>query len=274
MKPIHPAGVPLRIAFVGWGAIARRVAGLLAERNVGAIEIAAICVRRTAVPSDLPDGAAVVSDPDELAQVRPHLVIEAAGRAAVVQWAEAALRHTPALAVVSTSALCDTDLLGRLLAVAERHGSRLLVPPGALAGIDALAAASALGLDEVAHRIVKPPLAWMGTGAEVKVPLATLTDAVTFFEGSARQASEAYPQNANVAVITALAGIGLDRTRVHLVADPAAEGNRHELHAVGAFGRLDVRIENRPLWGNPKSSEMAALSLLRLVENLKNTLVI
>ena len=124
------------------------------------------------------------------------------------------------------------------------------------------------------HKIVKPPVAWMGTGAETRVPLATLTGAVTFFEGSARQASEAYPQNANVAVISALAGLGLDRTRVHLVADPEAEGNRHELHAVGAFGRLDVRIENRPLRENPKSSEMAALGLVRLVENLKSHLVI
>ena len=274
MNPIYPADVPLRIAFVGWGAIARRVAGLLAERNAGAIEIVAICARSAAAPPDLPDGVAVVSDPDELAQVKPHLVIEAAGRAAVSQWAEAALRHAPALAVVSTSALCDADLLDRLLAVAERHGSRLLITPGALAGIDALAAACTLGLDEVVHKIVKPPVAWMGTGAEARVPLAALTGAVTFFEGSAREAAEAYPENANVAVITALAGIGLDRTRVHLVADPAAEGNRHELHAVGAFGRLDVRIENRPLRENPKSSEMAALGLVRLVENLKNHLVI
>ena len=139
MNPISPASVPLRIAFVGWGAIARRTATLLAERNAGAIEIAAICARSATAPPGLPDGVAVVSDPDELAQVKPHLVIEAAGRAAVSQWAEAALRHAPALALVSTSALCDADLLERLLAVAKRHGSRLLIPPGALAGVDALA---------------------------------------------------------------------------------------------------------------------------------------
>lgn len=262
------------MALIGWGAISRRVAGLLAARNPSEIEIVAVCMRqRTALP-DMPPGALLVTDPAELAEVKPDLVIEAAGRAAIAQWAEPALRHASALAIASTSALCDGNLLKRLVATAEAHRSRLLIPPGALGGIDAIAAASVLGLEQVVHRIVKPPVAWAGTDAEKTLCLTALTQATTFFDGSARAAAAAYPQNANAAVITALAGIGLDRTSVQLVADPAAEGNRHELHAAGAFGRLDVRIENRALADNPKSSEMAALGLVRLVENMKNPLVI
>lgn len=265
---------PIRIALVGWGAINRRVADLLTARNAGQIGIAAICLRDLADAVQTPPGAAVVTDPSELADLDLDFVVEAAGRAAVAEWAEPALRHASAVAIASTSALCDAALLDRLIAAAKANGSRLLIPPGALAGIDAIAAAAMLPLDEVVHRIVKPPGAWAGTPAEKAVPLAWLTEATTFFDGPAREAAAAYPQNANVAVISALAGIGLDRTRVCLVADPAAAGNRHELHAAGAFGRLDVTIENRALPDNPKSSEMAALGLVRLVENAKNPLVI
>jgi aspartate dehydrogenase len=68
-------------------------------------------------------------------------------------------------------------------------------------------------------------------------------------------------------VISALAGVGLDRTRVELVADPAATRNCHRLSASGAFGRMEMLFENEPLKTNPKSSEMTALNLVRLVEN-------
>jgi aspartate dehydrogenase len=68
-------------------------------------------------------------------------------------------------------------------------------------------------------------------------------------------------------VISALAGIGLDRTRIELVADPAATRNVHHIRALGAFGRMELRFENEPLGANPKSSEMTALNLVRLIEN-------
>ncbi|WP_395673515.1 aspartate dehydrogenase [Inquilinus sp.] len=254
----------LRLVLVGWGAIAQRVVGLLADRSTD-VDLVGVVARSQ--PEGLPPGAAWLQAPEALPDAAPDLVVEAAGRAAVVPWGQAALRCAPAFIVSSTSAFCDDEVLDRLLATAEAHGSRLIVPPGALAGVDALAAASALPLDEVIHRIVKPPAAWRGTPAEAAVDLDRLTGATVFFSGTARQAAEAYPANANVAAITALAGIGLDRTRVELVADPAATGNGHRLQARGAFGSLDVTIENRPLATNPKSSDMAALSLVRLVEN-------
>ena len=264
---------PLRVALIGWGAINRRVAALLAERHDDAIAIVGVGVRDAAALGDLPAGAERVTTPEALAGLDLGLVVEAAGREAVGVWGEAALAHAPAFAVASTSAFCDTSLLDRLVAVAERHGSQILVPPGALAGIDALAAASILPLDEVVHRIVKPAAAWRGTGAEDLVALDRLTGATSFFVGTAREAASRFPQNANVAVISALAGVGLDRTRVELVADPAASGNGHRISARGAFGTLDIAIENRPLATNPKSSEMTALGLVRLIENRVRTLV-
>ncbi len=267
------SGKPLRLALIGWGAINRRVTELLAERSKGDIAIVAIAVRNPAAAGDIPPGAKLITTPGELAGLDLDLIVEAAGREAVGIWGEAALNHAPAFAIASTSAFCDDDLLARLIAVAESRGSQLLIPPGALAGIDGITAASLLPLDEVVHRIVKPPAAWRGTSAESLIALDGITEATAFFSGTAREAASRFPQNANVAVITALAGIGLDHTRVELVADPAASGNGHQLSARGAFGKLDITIENRPLATNPKSSEMTALGLVRLIENRVRTLV-
>lgn len=257
----------LRLGFVGWGAIATRVAELLAERQAP-VAIVAIAVRDAArARPDLPAGARLISAPDELAGLDLDMVIEAAGRASVSVWGEAALRHARRFAVSSTSAFCDDALLARLTEIAREAGSQIVVPPGALGGMDALVAASAVRIDEVVHSIVKPPRAWRGTGAETLLDLDALTSREIFFSGTARQAADAFPQNANVAVISALAGIGLDRTRVELIADPAASRNSHRLSASGAFGRMEMLFENEPLKTNPKSSEMTALNLVRLVEN-------
>jgi aspartate dehydrogenase len=257
----------LRLGFVGWGAIATRVAELLAERNA-LVDIVVVAVRDAAKPRpDLPAGARLISAPDELTGLDLDMVIEAAGRASVALWGEAALRGARRFVVSSTSAFCDDALLARLVGIARETGGQIVVPPGALGGIDALVAASTLRIDAVTHAIVKPPRAWQGTAAETLLDLEALAEKKTFFSGTARQAAEAFPQNANVAVISALAGIGLDRTRVELVADPAASRNSHRLSAFGAFGRMEMLFENEPLKTNPKSSEMTALNLVRLVEN-------
>lgn len=266
-------GKPLRIALIGWGAINRRVAELLSLRSADSVSIVAIAKRDAATVASLPANTAIVTTPAQLAGLELDLVVEAASREAVALWGEAALRSSRAFVVASTSAFCDTSLLDRLVQSADEHGSQLIVPPGALAGIDALAAASALPLESVVHRIVKPPAAWRGTDAESLIALDGLAGAVTFYSGSAREAAIRFPKNANVTVIAALAGVGLEKTTVELVADPDARDNIHMLAAAGTFGRLEVRIENKPLAANPKSSQMAALSLVRIVENRVKALV-
>ncbi|MHC2017575.1 aspartate dehydrogenase [Methylobacterium sp. CM6247] len=264
---------PLRIALVGWGAIARRVTHLLDARGSDVV-LAGVGTRVRPDEADLPAWIRWLPEPAALAGVEPDMVIEAAGRAAVEPWGLVALRHAESFAVSSTSAFCEAGLLDRLVAAAEAHGSQILVPTGALAAVDALAAASILPLDSVTHRIVKPPVAWIGTPAAEWIDLDGLTEATTFFEGTAREAARLFPANANVAVITALAGIGLDRTRIALVADPRATGNGHRLQATGAFGTLDMSIENQALPANPKSSELTALALVRIIENQRAALAL
>jgi aspartate dehydrogenase len=256
----------LRVIFIGFGAINSRVADLLKQRGAP-VEIVAVATKDDpAERARIPSGVPFLAAPAEVAPLKPDLVIEAAGRAAIDLWAPAALAAARAVIIASTSAFCDDALLPRLAEIAQRHGSRILIPSGAIGGIDALAGAAVLGLDAVTHRIVKPPVAWKGTPAETLLDLAALRERTAFFDGTAREAANQYPQNANATVVTSLAGIGLDRTRVELIADPSARLNGHTITAEGAFGRMTIELDNNPLATNPKSSELTALSLVRLVE--------
>ncbi|MEZ5343560.1 MAG: aspartate dehydrogenase [Acidimicrobiales bacterium] len=176
--------------------------------------------------------------------------------------------------VSSVSAFVDAELLSSLRLAAEQAGRRLQIQTGALGGIDALSAARIMGIDEVEHRIVKPPIAWGGTAAADLCDLVSLTEPTVFFTGTASETALEFPKNANVAMTTALAGIGPERTKISLVADPFTTTNRHEISARGAFGELDVRIANSPLPANPKTSAMAALSLVRILRNRVSALTI
>lgn len=259
----------LRLILVGWGAIAQRVAGLLPE---GAA-LVGVGLRPGSVAA-LPDGVARIAAPEGVAALAPDLVIEAAGRAAVAPWGLASLNAGADFAPASTSALTDTAVLDGLVAAARGAGRQMLIPPGALGGIDALAAAARLPLARVRHEIIKPPAAWKGTEAEALCDLGALTAPVTFWQGAAADAARRFPQNANVAAITALAGLGMAATEVALVADPAAARNAHRISAEGDFGTLSVVLENRPMATNPKTSELTALSLVRLIANRINPVVI
>lgn len=255
----------MRLVLVGWGAISQTVAGLLTDQSV---EIVAVAVRDLASERPgLPSGSRLISDPSELAGCRPDVVAEAAGRDSVGPWGHASLEAVADFIVSSVSALADQDLLSQLRKAAQANGSRVIIQPGALAGVEALAAAKLMGIDTVEHRIVKPPQAWTGTPAETLCDLKSLTSPEVFFSANASEAAAAFPKNANVAMTTALAGIGPEATKITLIADPAATTNRHELSAQGPFGQMDVTIANNPLPANPKTSALAALSLVRCITN-------
>ena len=262
------------ICLIGSGASSSRVAELLAQCCVP-VKIEAVAVRNpNQLRQDLPVGTRVITDALSLSDMKLDLVVEAAGRDSVLYWGSAALDRGIDFAVSSTSAFVHQAILSELLDKAKGSGARLLIPSGALAGIDALSAASRLSLDAVVHKIIKPPRAWLGTAAESMCDLQNLKCPQTFFTGTAREGANIFPQNANATMITSLAGIGPDKTTVVMVADPSGLLNTHEITANGAFGRLKILVENEPLASNPKSSEMTALNLVRMIENRVSSLVL
>ncbi|WP_210247620.1 aspartate dehydrogenase [Salinarimonas soli] len=147
------------------------------------------------------------------------------------------------------------------------------MPAGAIAGLDGLGTLKAAGLHAVTYTSTKPPLAWRGTPAERTVDLEALTERVVFFEGSAREAALQFPKNANLAATVALAGLGFERTRVRLVADPESRGNTGEVRAESEIGTLEVTMAGLAST-NPKTSASVAYNLLHAIRQRGARLVI
>lgn len=265
------AHAPLALAVVGFGAIGQALAReLVADGRVRLAQVVVSPVSLAAAQAacaELAPGARVASVLDLGSGQRPDLVVECAGHEAVLAHVVPALQAGIPCAMASVGALHDADLLAQLEAAAQDGGARLQLVSGAIGAIDALAAARFGGLDEVVYVGRKPPLSWTGTPAERDFDLARLAAPQTIFRGSAREAAREFPKNANVAATVSLAGLGLDRTQVELVADPGVARNVHTVISRGAFGRLELQMENLPLAANPKTSALTVYSLVRAVRN-------
>lgn len=260
----------MKIALIGNGAIARLVAQFCAQQNklavVAALGLSSDTVSVGAHP--------LVQTLPALLAFKPDLVVECAGHSAVAAYAAPVLAQGLDFIIVSTGSLADEALWNTVKAAAETSAGRVKLPAGALPGVDALAAGKLAGLSKVTLRSSKPPRAWKGTPAEQSHDLGAITAPTVIFSGNARQAALTFPKNANVAATAALAGLGFEATMVELVADPGISQNVHHLEAEGAFGRLNLKIEANPSPDNPKTSHMAALSIMRLLANEAAAIVI
>lgn len=264
-----------RIALIGYGAIGAAVHHLLQQHAAGDVEVVAILVRDPArVAAQAPEAAPLLlGQLDAVLARRPSLVVECAGHAAVDAHAAKVLQAGMDLMLVSVGALANLEREQVLLASARAAQRRLILPAGAIGGIDWLVAARSAGLHQVTYRSRKPPSAWLGSTAEQRLDLAALTTATPFFQGSAREAALQYPRNANVAATVALATLGFDQTQVEMVADPQVTANIHEVDAVSEGGRMTLRLEGVPDPHNPRSSVMTAHSVVRCIRNRNATLV-
>lgn len=266
-----PARASTSLVLLGYGAMGRGLYRALMARHPG-IRIGAIIVPpaqidevRAELGQAISGGTRVVGEVASARDADTQLLVECAGHSALLAHGPQALRAGLDLLVASVGALAQPSIEAELRASAGAGRSRVLIPSGALGGLDVLAAAALAGIDQVSCTSTKAPNAWRGTPAEKMVDLDALTETTTFFRGSAREAALTFPQNANVAAAVAVAGIGFDTTRIELRADPAATGNTHRVQAHGAFGQLDVTVQALTLAANPKTSMLAPMSLLQAI---------
>lgn len=203
---------------------------------------------------------------------RPDVVVEAASHDAVRDYGEALLRRGISLVVLSGGALCDNRLRARLERAAQESGARLYVPSGGIGGLDALQAARVAGLERVTITVAKPPAAWKGVEyvERLGVDLGRLRKARVLFEGSARRGVPLFPANVNIAAVLSLAGVGFERTRLKIVADPRLRYNTHSIEVRGRTGNFSVRLENVPSPDNPKTAWLACYSALAALAALRS----
>jgi aspartate dehydrogenase len=264
-----------RVAIGGFGAIGKVVAEAL-DHGLEGLSLAAISAR------DVPRAEAVVAGFATPVPVLPlerlwevaDIVVECAPAKHLRDLAEPALAQGRTLVTLSCGALLDNF---DLVELARRHGGRVLVPTGALIGLDAVqAAALGGGINSVQMITRKPPGGLEGAPylVENQIRVTGLSEAKLVFSGSAREAARGFPANVNVAAALALAGVGPDRTTIDIWADPAVDRNIHRIEVEADAARFSMQIENVPSLENPRTGRLTPLSAIALLKKLSSPLAI
>ena len=258
------------IGVVGCGAIGQAILRAVDEGRLG-VAVAGVTSRSEANASAFLAtlrSAPPYIDRAELVD-RADLIVEVAGGGVVPELARETFAAGKDLMVISVGALLDRPELAEL---ARQRRCRLLLPSGAIAGLDGVKGACAGRVDYVRLTSRKPPRAVEGAPylVEQGISLAGLNEERLLFKGPAREAVRGFPDNLNVSAALSLAGIGPDRTEVSISAVPGLERNCHDIEVAGEFGLLHVHIENIPS-ENPKTGRLTALSIIRAIADEVDT---
>jgi len=268
----------LKVAIAGFGAIGKVVAQAIDPKFHGGIEglaLAAVSARNIARAEQAVAEFAHPAPVLPLARLweTADIVVECAPAALLRDIAEPALAAGRTVITLSCGALLDNfDLVD----LARRQQGRILVPTGALLGLDAVQAAAQGAISRVHMITRKPPNGLDGAPYLVEhgISVLDLGEAKRVFTGTAREAARGFPANVNVAAALALAGIGPDRTTIEIWADPNVDRNIHRIEVEADAARLSMQIENVPSLENPKTGRLTPLSVIALLRKLSSPLAI
>lgn len=258
----------MKVGIAGFGTIGRVVARHVEQCELPLI-LAAVSAGDRARASAAMTGLATpvpIVDTFELIALS-DVVVDSAPTAAFRDIAETTLRAGKTLVTVSGAALMQWP---EAVELARAHGGRILLATGALLGLDAVRAA-ALGTIHSVTMVTRKPVKSLVKAEHVvrnKINLARLTEPLKIFEGSAREGAMAFPANVNVAAALGMAGIGPDRTRLEIWADPALERNTHRIVVDSDSARFELVIENIPTVENPGTGRITALSIVAALRDL------
>lgn len=258
----------LTVAIGGLGAIGLTLARAL-DAGVEGLRLVAVAARdRAKAEARLADFRAppAVVTAAELA-AHADIVVEAAPAAAFEEIVGPAVARGRIAVVSSAGALLPRM---HLVEQAKAAGGRIIVPTGALVGLDAVRAAAEGRVESVTLVTRKPPRGLLGAPYLERhgIDVLTVTEPTRVFAGSAREGAEGFPANVNVAAALALAGIGPDRTRLEIWADPTVTRNTHTVTVEADTVRLSMTIENVPSEENPRTGRITPLSLLACLRGL------
>ena len=252
------------IGIVGCGAIGRAILRAVGDGRL-AVKVAGVTSRNrdkaTAFLDTLPHPPPWL--PLDALIERAGLVIEAAGGELVPMLAEKAFGAGKDLLVISTGALLEHP---QVMDLARETGCRLILPSGAIAGIDGIKSACAGRVEHVTITTRKPPGALKGAPylEQHGIDLDAITEETEVYYGPVREACKGFPANVNVSATVSLAGLGPERTMIRILAVPGLKMNCHTIEVAGEFGTLKVEITNVPT-ENPRTGKLTAMSMVRAV---------
>src|SRR5437667_1377350 len=255
------------VGVVGLGAIGRQVCRALDDGLPGlrlAAGLARDPERAGRFLASLRSSPPLLPLPDLIAA--SDIVVEASTQAHLAEIAPRALAAGCDLVVLSCG-----GLLGRQdwVDLAQANGCRILVPSGAIAGLDGVKGARVGAVTEVTMETRKPPRGLAGAPwiEQQKIDLDAIARETLAFEGPATEAVKAFPANVNVVAAVSLASIGPEKTRIKIYAVPGQKRNQHRITVEGEFGRLGIEIENEPS-ENPRTGRLSYLSAIALLREL------
>ncbi len=259
---------PIRIAIAGLGAVGLKIAQAL-DAGIPGCELTAVSARDRMSAAERLSGLKKPVPVVELSALEAlaDLVIECAPAALLPEIAEPFLRHGKTVVVLSAGALLQHEYL---LELARARGGQIVVPTGALIGLDAMVAAAEGTIHTVRMTTRKPVKGLAGAPylIENNIDIAEIREPLRIFKGTPREAAIGFPANLNVAVALSLAGIGPDRTELEIWADPALTRNVHHVEVESDSARFSMTIENIPS-ENPKTGRITALSVIAWLRRLK-----
>ena len=262
-----------RIAIAGLGAIGRAVARRLTDGLPG-LSLACIAAGNAEKARGWLKEQNIDCPVVELEEFPRHadLAVECAPASLIERICKPMLEAGKQVMVLSCGALLPRP---DLIDLAKANGGRIIVPTGALLGLDAVAAAAEGTIHSVKMTTRKPPVGLVGAPYLVKhnISVEGLNTAKLVFSGTAREAAAGFPANVNVAAALSLAGIGPDRTMIDIYADPAVTRNCHSIEVDSDSARFTLSIENIPS-ENPKTGKNVALSVIAMLRKMHAPLAV
>ena len=265
---------PIRIAIGGLGAIGKALARRLTNGSVPGVVLAAVSAKNQEKAREfintLPHPVPVL----ELSQLEPvaDIVVECAPAAILGDVIGPFLRARKKAIVLSVGAILFRP---DLIELARLSGGTILVPTGALIGLDAVVAAAEGEIHSVQMVTRKPPNGLAGAPYLIEhgISMEGLTKPLKVFTGNAKEAAKGFPANLNVVVALALAGIGPDRTMLEIWADPTVVRNTHTITVDSDSARFTMTMENIPS-ENPKTGRIVAQSVTALLRKMTSSFVV
>jgi aspartate dehydrogenase len=258
----------LKIGLAGLGAVGREVA-LRLEAGIAGLALTAVSARdHDKARRNLPDaGTRIPIVAAEALAETCDVVVECLPPKMFRGLAMSAIERGRIFMPLSVGQLLENwDLVER----AKATGARILVPTGALLGLDAVRAAAEGHIHSVTMITRKPPTGLEGAPylVEHNISVKNLTAPLKVFDGTAREGARGFPANVNVAAALSLAGIGPDKTRLEIWADPALTRNTHRIEVDADSAHLSMAIENVPSDDNPRTGKITALSTVAALRGL------